>query len=104
MDKRGMKWLIPILLTLASSAAANHNWEHRDIVGDQRLYADACVSCHGANLEGQSNWQSRVVLWLRLMVLSIQRRICLKTNPLHLPIRTVVTSAPDRLVTQTDGP
>jgi cytochrome c len=51
MDKRGMKWLIPILLTLASSAAANHNWEHRDIVGDQRLYADACVSCHGANLE-----------------------------------------------------
>jgi cytochrome c len=58
MDKRGMKWLIPILLTLASSAAANHNWEHRDIVGDQRLYADACVSCHGANLEGQSNWQS----------------------------------------------
>ena len=54
MDKRGMKWLIPILLSLASSAAANYNWEHRDMVGGQRLYAGACVSCHGANQEGQT--------------------------------------------------
>ena len=58
MDKRGMKWLIPILLSLASSAAANYNWELRDIVGGQSLYAGACVSCHGANQEGQPNWQS----------------------------------------------
>ncbi|MGJ8624757.1 MAG: c-type cytochrome [Yoonia sp.] len=53
-----MRRLIPILLSLASSAAADHNWEHRDIVAGQSLYADNCGSCHGANLEGQPNWQS----------------------------------------------
>lgn len=58
MGKCGMRWLIPILLSLASTAAADHNWEHRDIVAGQSLYADNCASCHGANLEGQPNWQS----------------------------------------------
>jgi len=53
-----MKWLLPVLLSLASTAAADHNWEHRDIVAGQSLYADNCASCHGANLEGQPNWQS----------------------------------------------
>lgn len=26
----------------------------------RRLYAEACASCHGANLEGQPNWQKRL--------------------------------------------
>ena len=58
MGERGMKWLLPVVLSLASTAAADHNWEHRDIVAGQSLYADNCASCHGANLEGQPNWQS----------------------------------------------
>jgi len=49
---------MPIMLSLASTAAADHNWDHRDIVAGQSLYADNCASCHGANLEGQPNWQS----------------------------------------------
>lgn len=53
-----MRWVIPILLSLASTASADHNWDHRDIVAGQSLYADNCASCHGANLEGQPNWQS----------------------------------------------
>jgi mono/diheme cytochrome c family protein len=43
---------------MASPVAADHNWEHRDIVAGQNLYAENCASCHGANLEGQPNWQS----------------------------------------------
>lgn len=58
MGERGMRWFIPILLTLASTAAADHNWEHRDIAAGQILYADNCASCHGANLEGQPNWRT----------------------------------------------
>ena len=58
MGERGMKWLLPVVLSLASTAAADHNWEHRDIVAGQSLYADNCASCHGANLEGQPNWRS----------------------------------------------
>ena len=53
-----MKWLKLVLLPLASTAAADHNWEHRDIFRGQRLYAYSCASCHGINLEGQPNWQS----------------------------------------------
>lgn len=49
---------MPILLSLASTASADHNWENRDIVAGQSLYADNCASCHGANLEGQPNWRS----------------------------------------------
>jgi mono/diheme cytochrome c family protein len=53
-----MRGLIPILLSLASSATADHNWENRDIVAGQNLYVETCASCHGANLEGQPNWRS----------------------------------------------
>jgi mono/diheme cytochrome c family protein len=49
---------VPILLSLASTASAYYNWENRDIVAGQSLYADNCASCHGANLEGQPNWRS----------------------------------------------
>ena len=58
MGERDMKWLKLVLLPLASTAVADHNWKHRDIFGGQRLYADSCASCHGVNLEGQPNWQS----------------------------------------------
>lgn len=58
MGERSMKWIIPALLTLASPAAADHNWDHRDIDAGRSLYDDNCASCHGANLEGQPNWQS----------------------------------------------
>ena len=58
MGERDMKWLKLVLLPLASTAAADHNWEHRDIFRGQRLYAYSCASCHGINLEGQPNWQS----------------------------------------------
>lgn len=58
MGERRMRWLIPVLLSIASPVAADHNWEHRDIVAGQSLYAENCASCHGANLEGQPNWQS----------------------------------------------
>jgi len=53
-----MRWLILVLLSFTSTAVADHNWDHRDVVAGQSLYADNCASCHGANLEGQPNWQS----------------------------------------------
>lgn len=58
MGECGMKWFIPILLSLASSAVAEHNWDHRDIAAGQSLYADSCASCHGLSLEGQPNWRT----------------------------------------------
>jgi mono/diheme cytochrome c family protein len=53
-----MRWLILVLLSFASTAVAEHNWDHRDIIAGQRLYADNCASCHGVNLEGQPNWRT----------------------------------------------
>ena len=58
MGECGMRWLILVLLSFASTAVADHNWDQRDIVAGQSLYADNCASCHGANLEGQPNWHS----------------------------------------------
>ena len=56
-----MRWLIPSLLSLASTTAAEHNWDYRDINVGSSLYADNCASCHGVNLEGQPNWRSQNV-------------------------------------------
>ncbi|MGC1505023.1 MAG: cytochrome c [Sulfitobacter sp.] len=53
-----MNWLKLVLLPFATTATADHNWEHRDVVTGQSLYAEDCASCHGANLEGQPNWRS----------------------------------------------
>ena len=58
MGECGMRWLIAVLLSLASSTTADHNWDHRDIEAGGGLYADNCASCHGANLEGHPNWRS----------------------------------------------
>ena len=43
---------------IATSAFASHELDGRDIVSGQILYKEHCASCHGANLEGQPNWQS----------------------------------------------
>lgn len=37
---------------------AGHELDDRDIDGGQVLYEEHCASCHGADLEGQPNWQS----------------------------------------------
>ncbi len=58
INERGIRWLVIVLSSLASTAAADHNWDYRDIVAGQNLYANNCASCHGLNLEGQPNWQS----------------------------------------------
>jgi mono/diheme cytochrome c family protein len=31
--------------------------DHSQVALGQSVYADACASCHGANLEGQPNWR-----------------------------------------------
>lgn len=52
-----MKWLLPIMICTASTALADHELHNRDISSGETLYAEKCASCHGANLEGQPNWQ-----------------------------------------------
>ena len=47
-----------LALICASAAHAAHELDNRDIASGETLYADHCASCHGANLEGQSNWRS----------------------------------------------
>lgn len=48
-----------LILTFNSAmAVADHELQDRDIVQGKALYAEQCAACHGANLEGQPNWQS----------------------------------------------
>ena len=53
-----MRWVLSAYILSVSIAAADHNWDHRDIDAGRSLYANNCASCHGVNLEGQPNWQS----------------------------------------------
>ncbi len=53
-----MKWLIALLIALATTATADHHWDHRNLDAGRSLYANKCASCHGTNLEGQPNWRS----------------------------------------------
>ncbi|WP_170336121.1 c-type cytochrome [Ruegeria arenilitoris] len=51
------------LLTVAACSAATgvvagHELDDRDLTNGQALYAEQCASCHGANLEGQPDWQT----------------------------------------------
>lgn len=57
MSECGMRLLKAALIVCASTALADHEIEGRDIAARQVLYADNCASCHGAQLEGQPNWQ-----------------------------------------------
>lgn len=45
------------LLLLPSVAVADHELEGRDIQNGSDIYATQCAACHGANLEGQPDWQ-----------------------------------------------
>ncbi len=53
-----MKWLIALFIASATTATADHTWDHRNLDAGRSLYANNCASCHGANLEGQPNWRS----------------------------------------------
>lgn len=44
-------------LLLPTIAPAAHELEDRDLARGQTLYAEQCASCHGAELQGQPNWQ-----------------------------------------------
>ena len=48
---------LALAIALASPAHASHLFEGHDLAAGQVLYAEACASCHGADLEGQPNWQ-----------------------------------------------
>lgn len=49
-------WVIGIMV-VATPVTAAHELDNRDIVAGAALYADHCAACHGANLEGQPDWQ-----------------------------------------------
>ena len=46
-----------VSLLLPTIALAAHELEDRDLARGQTLYAEQCASCHGVELQGQSNWQ-----------------------------------------------
>jgi mono/diheme cytochrome c family protein len=46
-------WLMSMSLDAQSGADANM------IATGQQVYAENCAACHGANLEGQADWQTR---------------------------------------------
>lgn len=58
MDRCSVKRFIPLLLALATPATADHELEGRDITAGRVHYMENCASCHGAELEGQPDWQS----------------------------------------------
>lgn len=45
------------ILATPLQAQAAHELDGRDIVAGERLYAEQCAACHGANLEGQPDWR-----------------------------------------------
>ena len=45
----------PAATVLAAAPALDPD----EVALGERVYAEACASCHGANLEGQPNWQTR---------------------------------------------
>ena len=49
--------VILILALAAAAARADHEFDSRDIAAGARLYAEHCAACHGAELEGQPDWQ-----------------------------------------------
>ena len=54
-----MTRLAALLLSLAATQVfAGHEFEGRDLAAGSQLYADNCAVCHGANLEGQPDWQT----------------------------------------------
>ncbi|MCY6383360.1 c-type cytochrome [Hoeflea prorocentri] len=53
-----MRWILTILACgTATHAIAGHELDNRDLLNGRTLYTEHCASCHGANLEGQPDWQ-----------------------------------------------
>ncbi len=69
-----LKWIaIGAIAILAAAGVASRYWPGDELTtvripfGDstavargKAVYAEACASCHGANLEGQPNWRERL--------------------------------------------
>ncbi|WP_407493806.1 c-type cytochrome [Pseudooceanicola sp. MF1-13] len=53
-----MRLGVLLIACAATTAQADHRLSGRDLAAGAQLYAEACASCHGANLEGQPNWRS----------------------------------------------
>ena len=51
--------LIALLITLATQLQGHHELANRNLENGFNNYQEYCASCHGVNLEGQSNWRSR---------------------------------------------
>lgn len=49
---------LTLIAAISSPALASHELDSRNLQNGQRLYADQCASCHGANLEGQPDWRT----------------------------------------------
>jgi mono/diheme cytochrome c family protein len=59
-----MAWAMAGFTVLVIAAAAFWLWPRATPAGDpaagRLVYEQHCASCHGANLEGQPNWQKRL--------------------------------------------
>lgn len=53
-----MRAVMMLLCLIPASSRAAHELDSRDIANGKTLYAEQCAPCHGANLEGQPNWQT----------------------------------------------
>nr|WP_247716866.1 cytochrome c [Gymnodinialimonas ceratoperidinii] len=51
-------WMSLGLCLLPATAFADHELEDRDIENGRALYATQCAACHGAELQGQPDWQT----------------------------------------------
>lgn len=50
---------LAITVSLTTQAFSHHELAGRNIERGRDNYQEYCGSCHGVNLEGQSNWRSR---------------------------------------------
>lgn len=54
-----MKKLLIAALALPTPTSAAHELDGRDLAAGESLYAENCAACHGADLQGQPNWQTQ---------------------------------------------
>lgn len=65
MHPRGLSLVLAAMLAGCEPAASGYDDARADsrdaarVALGERVYAQHCVSCHGAKLEGQPNWRSR---------------------------------------------